>query len=63
MPDWNNDGKQDWHDDYAINELIPNKNSKTNAQNELHIANSGCTVVVIIVVAILLGFINLLASI
>lgn len=63
MPDWNNDGKQDWHDDYAINELIPNKNSETNAQSGLHIASSGCAVAVIVVIAILWGIINLLASI
>ena len=22
MPDWNGDGKNDWHDDYVFNEII-----------------------------------------
>lgn len=27
MTDWDGDGKQDWHDDYVINEVIPDKES------------------------------------
>ena len=61
MPDWNNDGKQDWHDDYVINEIIPDK--KNNKSTGSHQSSGvGCTLPAIIIFAILWGIVNLLAS-
>ncbi len=61
MPDWNNDGKQDWHDDYVINEIIPDKKNN-NSTGGHHSSGSGCALPAIIIFAILWGIVNLLAD-
>ena len=61
MPDWNGDGKRDWHDDYVINEVIPDKNDKSTG-NYPHSWNTGCTFAILIGAAILWGIVNLLAG-
>ena len=62
MPDWNGDGKQDWHDDYTINEIIPKKKDKKSAGNAHVPHNAGCSVAVFIGMIILWGMVNLLAG-
>lgn len=62
MPDWNGDGKKDWHDDYIFNETI-NKPSKKTANQTKHIrSNSGCSIGVAIAIVVIWELINLLAS-
>ena len=62
MPDWNGDGKKDWHDDYVFNETI-NKPSKKTANQTKHIrSNSGCSIGVAIAIVVIWELINLLAS-
>ena len=29
MPDWDGNGKNDWHDDYVFNEIIKEKNKSS----------------------------------
>lgn len=40
MPDWDGNGKNDWHDDYVFNEII-NKKSGSSSNNSRPIASSG----------------------
>lgn len=62
MPDWNGDGKQDWHDDYVINEIIPNKKNNNKSTGSHHSTGIGCALPAIIIFAVLWGIVNLLAD-
>ena len=62
MPDWNGDGKNDWHDDYVFHEII-NKPSKKSSNHSNHASsNSGCSICVVIAIVVIWELINLLAS-
>ena len=62
MFDWNNDGKQDWYDDYTINEIIPEKKHTCDSDgNYQHSCNTKCTLAIVIGIAILWEIVNLLA--
>lgn len=40
MPDWDGNGKNDWHDDYVFNEII-NKKSGSSNNNSRPVSSSG----------------------
>ena len=52
MFDWNNDGKNNWHDDYVYHELIPNKENN-HKQTPLTSNGCGCLFPVILILLIL----------
>ena len=64
MSDINGDGKQDWHDDYILNEIIPDKSGGSSGSGRKGSSSSGSgngcfiTLVVAVIVLILklLGF-------
>ena len=56
MPDWNGDGKQDWHDEYVINEVIGNKEADKSRAPQYSTGSMGCSTGMIIA-AIIIGII------
>lgn len=59
MPDWNKDGKNDFHDDYVFNEILNGK--KSNVQSSGN--GSGCTTEVGCTTIVLLFALMLLKAI
>ena len=63
MPDWNGDGKRDWHDDYVYNEILNTKKPAASSNSGMNrISNGRTTVVVLIVIAVLWELINAIAG-
>ena len=62
MPDWNGDGKHDWHDDYVYNEILNTKKLDKSSVNSTNSTNNArTTIVVLIVIAVLWELINAIA--
>lgn len=63
MPDWNGDGKHDWHDDYVYNEILNTKKSAASSNSgRSSTSNARTTIVVLIVIVVLWELINAIAS-
>ena len=63
MPDWNGDGKRDWHDDYVYNEILnTQKSGKASVNSTNSTNNARTTIIVLIVIAVLWELINAIAS-
>ena len=60
MPDWNGDGKNDWHDDYVFNEII-NKPAKK-PENKTKSSDSGVGCSIAAAIAVIWELFNLVAS-
>lgn len=63
MPDWDGDGKHDWHDDYVYNEILNTKKPAASSNSGINSAsNARTTIVVLIVIVVLWELINAIAS-
>lgn len=60
MPDWDNDGKSTYKDDYIFNEILHRKNYKLSGQR----SNSGAgkAIVIAIIIAVAWKLFNAIAS-
>ena len=64
MPDWNGDGKRDWHDDFVYNEILNTKKSDGSSRGSANSKSSaGTTIIIVIVIVILWEIINAIASV
>lgn len=56
MPDWNKDGKNDFHDDYVFNEILNGKksNNQSSSNGSGCSTEAGCTTIIVLFALMLL---------
>ena len=62
MPDWNGDGKNDWHDDYVFNEIINKPSKKSENHTKSGSSNPGCAIAMAVAIAVIWELINVMAG-
>lgn len=63
MPDWDGNGKQDWHDDYVFHEVFnTQKQSNSNNQHTSGSSGMGRTIAIILAVVFFWELLNAIAS-